>query len=197
MLWLFSDVSPLPAKPLKYPLCDVFNCVIFQGDTKVQKREDLKAARIVAGLSQLAAAELIGVDRGTYNRWETGKRSIPEVKFYRFLKLTGVTPQALTEYWAAIPKALVYDDDGYPAPFTRIERDNLIGDNDAFDAFYDRLEKLEGSDHPHRERVREEKEQRRTAKSLNVADEEAFVAAAMARWDQEPSTKAMFDRALA
>ena len=145
--------------------------------------EDLKAARTLAGLDQSEAADLMGVHRGTYNGWERGWRPLPEVKFFKFLKVTGVTQQALTEYWASIPKELVYDEDGYPAPFS------AKGEREAEDpeAYGDAITALEGSEAPARERKRYEILNRRIAftGACVKGKEEEFVANALAQWDKD------------
>ena len=51
------------------------------------KNYDLNWARTHAGLTQAEAAEKMGVDRKTFNRWETGVVNIPRVRWHKFLKI--------------------------------------------------------------------------------------------------------------
>jgi transcriptional regulator with XRE-family HTH domain len=111
--------------------------------------ENLKAVRMIAGLNQSEAALLVNVDRATFNRWETGKRDIPEVKFAKLLRAAGVAYKDIDEYFARQPRKLAYDADGYPAPYSKARHlDDIEGVTAA-------LETLEGVEYPMRARERE------------------------------------------
>lgn len=55
--------------------------------------DDYRAALEKLGLSQVAAARLLGVDDRTSRRWACGERDIPPpaVRFLRYLIATGTT----------------------------------------------------------------------------------------------------------
>jgi len=55
--------------------------------------DDYRAAIERLGLSQVAAARLLGVDERTSRRWACGERDIPPpaVRFLRYLIATGTT----------------------------------------------------------------------------------------------------------
>lgn len=55
--------------------------------------DDYRAALETLGLSQVAAARLLGVDDRTSRRWACGERDIPPpaVRFLRYLIATGTT----------------------------------------------------------------------------------------------------------
>lgn len=50
--------------------------------------EEIKAARIAAGLTQTQAAETIGYKLRTWQDWEAGKRNMREVVFELFQQKT-------------------------------------------------------------------------------------------------------------
>jgi transcriptional regulator with XRE-family HTH domain len=59
---------------------------------------NLKALRETLGITQTELAEKMGVHSITVSNWETGKRSMPEVKRKRFLKLYDlhdITPETV------------------------------------------------------------------------------------------------------
>lgn len=113
---------------------------------------ELKAVRMIAGLKQDEAAALAGVDRATFNRWETGTRDIPEIKFAKFLVSARVTRQDITEYFARQPKALEYDTRGFPIHPRYGYAQWLTAEDPEFD---EGLAALEGVDYPRREARRE------------------------------------------
>jgi DNA-binding transcriptional regulator YiaG len=55
--------------------------------------DDYRSAIEALGLSQLAAARLLGVDERTSRRWANGERDVPEpaARFLRYLIATGKT----------------------------------------------------------------------------------------------------------
>lgn len=55
----------------------------------------LRDFRRGAGLSQRQLAELVGVQRETVARWETGERHIDTEKLTRVATVTGISPRAL------------------------------------------------------------------------------------------------------
>jgi hypothetical protein len=72
-------------------------------DRKVPTPEDLKAARVAAGLTQVGAAELLGmtvtssgrsseIARG-WQTWESGARQMPEATWAYFLLITSQHPE--------------------------------------------------------------------------------------------------------
>jgi transcriptional regulator with XRE-family HTH domain len=69
------------------------------------KNYDLNWARTFAGLTQAEAAEKMGVDRKTFNRWETGVVGMPPLRWAKFLKILELSakdiPPAVEE---AVPK---------------------------------------------------------------------------------------------
>lgn len=46
-----------------------------------------RAARLAAGLTQTAAAQLIGATLRTWQDWEGGRRNMPHVKYAMFLMM--------------------------------------------------------------------------------------------------------------
>lgn len=55
------------------------------------KAPNPRAARLAAGLTQTAAAQLIGAKLRTFQDWEGGRRNMPHAKYALFCML--VTPQ--------------------------------------------------------------------------------------------------------
>lgn len=101
-----------------------------------------------AGWTQAEAAAEMGVARETFTRWETGAAVIPPAKLHRLKHLAHVS---LADF---VPE-LLYDDDGYPAPFNRKEYDALADNEEAQEEYLKKLVKLEGADFPHRQLQRD------------------------------------------
>ena len=58
---------------------------------------DIRSARQQAGLTQAQAAALLGVDRVTWTRWETGALPPPSVPLWRYWKhVAGLEPMPFT-----------------------------------------------------------------------------------------------------
>lgn len=83
-----------------------------QLDPRPALAKKVRWMRQQAGWSQAEAAEQIGVSRETFNRWETGALVIPPAKLHKLKHLAHVV---LADY----KPPLIYDADGFPAPFTR------------------------------------------------------------------------------
>ena len=116
----------------------------------MQKHEDLKAARHLSGLNQEQAALAAGVSRETFNRWENGKQPLPDPKFYKFLRATGITPQDIMEYFTRLPLVRTYDVDGYPEGFSKKAR-GAASLKDEDEAYTASLIKAEGAEFVDRE----------------------------------------------
>jgi len=71
----------------------------------MQKHEDLRAARLIADLSQAQAASKAGVSREHFTRMETGKRSLPESTYLKFLEAVALTQTDVDAYFATLPAA--------------------------------------------------------------------------------------------
>ncbi|MBY6104893.1 helix-turn-helix domain-containing protein [Ferrimonas balearica] len=59
--------------------------------------EIVKSARTKAGLSQAALGEMVGAERVTVSRWESGARSPHAAQLVRLLEVCGVQLQKALE----------------------------------------------------------------------------------------------------
>lgn len=149
-------------------------------------RFDLAWAREAAGLTQTEAAAILGVSRCTFNKWETGKRTVPSRKAKAFLKLLEITPEK-------IPRQLEYDALGYPvgfdrAPFThrfllKLGDKIVTSEEEDIDAMEDALREIEGADHEIRARERVRAFYEGFAQQCNMPT--GWIDVVMAEYDEE------------
>lgn len=140
---------------------------------------ELKWLRVHSGWTQADAAAQMGVTRVAYNGWETGRTPMPEVKLFRFRQHAA---KAFAEYKEPLEytsdgypiafdlrlrdkyEALVYAVDNHMYLCERTKRELPLDDaedkaffkalEEAEDAYYDALVKLEGDDFVPRALVR-------------------------------------------
>lgn len=69
------------------------------------KNYELNWARTHSGLTQTEAAEKMGVDRKTFNRWETGIVEMPPARWTKFLKIIELSAKDIpAPEMAEVPK---------------------------------------------------------------------------------------------
>ena len=71
------------------------------------KNYELNWARVTAGLTQTEAAEKMGVDRKTFNRWETGAVEIPPARWAKFLKIVELSAKDIPVEGVAVVPAYI------------------------------------------------------------------------------------------
>lgn len=105
--------------------------------------QKVKWTRQQAGWSQAQAAAEMGVARGTFNAWETGRAQMPPAKLHKLKHLAHVN-------FSEFKPELVYDADGFPFPLTRSAYVEALreGTSDDLDA---KLVLLEGASYIDRE----------------------------------------------
>ena len=114
------------------------------------KNFDLKWAREWAGLSQVEAAEKMGVHKQTWNRWESGTHPTPPGVLKRLKELTAMPPEVEAS-------RLRYDKEGYPRshPRARFEEEaEARGEEWSLEVEEAALEEIEGDEHEDRARER-------------------------------------------